>query len=102
MGPDPLEHEPRREQPQLPGLVQVNVDRHVMALLDVEHDVEVLHRILIKAARVNAAHHIGALAQRGLHQGRNARLEEKTGLREGDDLDRGTLRVGFAGSLDSG
>ena len=69
MGPDPLKHKPRREQPQLPGLVQVNVDRHVMALRDVEHDVEVLHRILIKAARVNAAHHIGALAQRGLDQG---------------------------------
>lgn len=102
MGPDPLKHKPRREQPQLPGLVQVNVDRHVMALRDVEHDVEVLHQILIKAARVNAAHHIGALAQRGLHQGRNARLEEKTGLREGDDLDRGTLRVGFAGSHNSG
>ena len=28
--------------------------------------------------------------------------EEETGLREGDALDRGTLRVGFAGSHDSG
>lgn len=95
-GADPVEDEAEREGPELALLVEMQVEAGLVAFGQAEDDVQVLDRIAIEAAGVDAAHQIRAAGERVGQQVGGAAVADDPGLREGDDLDRRPVLVRFA------
>ena len=84
-----------RERPELPGLMQVDVDADPVSFGDPEHDVEMGHRVTVVRARIEAADEIGACPQRSFEQVRGTGVAEDAGLRERDHLHLDPPSVGL-------
>ena len=77
-----------REQAELAGLVQMDVDGLAMLLGHAEHRIEMPLRVAVDRARVEPADDVRAHRERLVEHLERARADEQPALREGDDLDR--------------
>ena len=90
--PHALQHQVGGEHAELPRLVQVDVDGHLVLLGQAEHDVEVPDGVAVQLARVDAAHDVGPALSADSSSG-TVPVAEQAGLGEGDHLDRAPVGV---------
>ena len=78
--------------------MEVDVDADLVTVGEAEHDVEMLHRVAIEAAGIDAADEVGAGEDRGVQQLRGATVAHDPRLWESHDLQMAPGGVCLAGS----
>src|SRR5262249_13802700 len=83
----------------LARLMQVYVQPDAMSFRDAEYAVELAFGVAIDFQRIDAADHIGAVANRRIEQIENARAPHDTALPESNDLHRDPVGIARARGL---